>query len=351
MRKFIFAVTSVTLAFVLIILLVGCKNVQPAGSPSEPLTSTLDEPTLPVTFDFGDVSRSVDIFESTEEPTTEINTTETLTETELTETEESTKEEPVLESTDVIAQTEETSAEETLECSTEVGFTFTELAKSMFVQNSVNIRVLPNIEGDIAFVLERDAEVWVTGRCVETGWYRIDVGGQTFYVSDGYVADTKYVAPTTVTPTALVVRQTQSTSQGFVYYSVAGVWPNRDYEEYLYNCLVDRGIEWWYPYAVAQIFQESRWNPNSTNGRDHGICQFKGESFQARAIHHAGLYNADIWNPYDSLYVYSFYIRDVLASVNWNVEDALSFYIVGNWGIRHDTYVNYVMGWYNQLGR
>ena len=351
MRKFIFAITSVTLAFVLI-LLVGCTNVNPSGSSSEPLTPTIDSPTLPVSFD---ISKSLDIIESTEELlTTKIESTE-IEEIEITTTkiEESTKEEPTLESMEVEETIpEESSVEETPETSTEVVFTFTDLAKAMYVQNSVNVRSLPDVNGNIIFVLDRDAEVWITGRCNETGWYRIDVEGQTFYISDGYLADTRYVPPTTSyhEPVATVTKPAQ-TIQGFVYYSVAGVWPNKAYEEYLYNCLVDRGIAWWYPYAVAQIFQESRWNPNSTNGRDHGICQFKGESFSARAAHHAGYPEADIWNPYDSLYVYSFYIRDILAAVGWDVNDALEFYITGTFGMDHADYVSRVMGWYNQLGR
>lgn len=351
MKEFIRSITKVTLAFVLIILLVGCRQVERNGSPSEPLTPTIS-PTLPTLTVEVEPTLPTSIEETTIDITTTTTEIETITTTE-TETDESTKEEPTLEeSTEVIEETTVPESVDGTEPSTEEVFTFTELAKSMYVQNSVNIRNKPNVSGDIIFVLDRDAEVWVTGRCNETGWYRIDLEGQTFYVSDGYVADTRYVPPTTASQQTIAYtpRPTTATA-GFVYYSVAGVWPNESYEEYLYNCLVDRGIAWWYPYAVAQIFQESRWNPNSTNGRDHGICQFKGESFTARAIHHANYPEADIWNPYDSLYVYSFYIRDVLAGVGWDITDALEFYITGTFGMNHDDYVSRVMGWYNQLGR
>lgn len=239
---------------------------------------------------------------------------------------------------------EETSTTEEETTTTESKYTFTDLQGSiMYVTGSVNVRSLPSTEGEIYFVYHLNDEVWVTGQCNETGWYRVDIEGHDCYISPQYISSTKYVPPRTSTA------PTQSSSPGFVYYAVAGQYPNKDYEQYLYNCLNDRGIAWWYPYAVAQIYQESRWNPNSTNGRDHGICQFKGEYFVARAKNFAGMDNADIWNPYDSLKVYSYYIKAVLAANGNNVEKTLSFYICGDSTHWDQTYINHVINWYKQL--
>lgn len=293
------------------------------------LAATTAETTVPPTTT---VELATDIVSSTE-PTTEAKKIEkTITETAVP-TQEKTK------------ATEPPTTE-----APRPAYTFTDMTgRSMYVQNSVNIRTLPSIDGDVVTTRERDDEVWVTGQCNETGWYRIDIEGHTFYISNGYVAEARYVEPTTAAPVRSTPVPQPPSSSGFVYYSISGYKPNYDYEKYLYECLVDRGIAWWYPWAVAQIMQESCWNPNSTNGKDHGICQFKGNTFQVRAVHHANLPDADIWNPYHSLYVYSFYIRDVLVVVNCDIDAALSYYIVGNPGIPHYDYVSRIRAYYNSL--
>lgn len=258
-------------------------------------------------------------------------------------TEVETTEEPT---TTVEPTTEEetTTIEETIE-KTKPEFTFKDYEGFvMYVKASVNIRTLPSTKGEIVTTRSLNEEVWVTGQCVETGWYRIMIEGQTYYVSNNYVSKEKVVVNRSSGESAAI-----KPASGFVYYSVAGQYPNKEYEQYLYNCLVERGIAWWYPYAVAQIWQESRWNPKSTNGKDHGICQFKGIYFQGRAEHYAGMKNADIWNPYDSLKVYSYYIKAILAACGNKVDATLSFYIVGGTYYWNQDYINHVMNWYNQL--
>ena len=279
-------------------------------------------------------------------PIPEESTTEEVT------TEEETAEEPVTETAPPATTAQPTTTEEetTVEQTTTVEetkpkYTFQDYKGFvMYVTASVNIRSLPSTEGKIVTTRSINEEVWVTGKCNETGWYRIVIEGQTFYVSNNYVSKEKVVVNRSSGNTATI-----NPASGFVYYTVAGQYPNREYEKYLYNCLAERGIAWWYPYAVAQIWQESCWNPNSTNGRDHGICQFKGIYFQSRAEHFAGMKNADIWNPYDSLKVYSYYIKALLGACNNNVNATLSFYICGDMSHWDQTYINHVMNWYKQL--
>ena len=339
------SITKVTLAFVLIFLLAGCESKP--SNPTEILLvigPSINE-TIPI------IGPSINETESIVEiETTEINYPETeIDKTEIESTKETFEEETTSNESEPVSEVEssesveQTSVEETTEA---VRFTFTDMTSHMYVQGSVNIRTLPSTEGDIVFVLDVNDIVYVTGKCNETGWYRIDVEGQTLYVSNKYVGSSKVVYKSNPT-TASTVYPTS----GFVYYKVSGVAPNKDYEMYLYNQLNSLGIAWWYPYAVAQIFQESRWNPNSTNGRDHGICQFKGIYFAGRAQHYAGMANADIWNPYDSLKVYAYYIKAILASHNNNVNSTLSFYICGDDNHWDQTYINHVMGWYNKLER
>lgn len=279
-----------------------------------------------------------------EEQTTETETTEQETTVEVTTEEMTTSAE---ETTTVEPTTEEPTTEEpTVIQPTEPHYTFTELGKYMYVQAPVNVRTLPSTDGDVVTSFDVNHQVWVSGQCNETGWYRVEMEGQQFYISGSYLGDSQVVVSQSPASTT---KPAQHSSAGFVYYTVAGQWPNRSYEEYLYNCLVDRNIAWWYPYAVAQIWQESRWNPESFNGVDAGIVQFNLETFPARAAHHANYPNANIWNAYDSLYVYSFYIRDVLVGCNYDVEAALSYYIKGHWNDRHQGYIDAVYKWYNAL--
>ena len=59
------------------------------------------------------------------------------------------------------------------------------------------------------------------------------------------------------------------------FYRVHGRTPNTEWQAALRNELRRYGIEWYMPYAVCQIWQESRWNQWSDNGHDRGITQQK----------------------------------------------------------------------------
>lgn len=328
MKKLVLTIITI----LIIILSTGCKKTKtnPRLNPSLPET-----PTVETTIESTPIEEESSVAETTIE----------ITEPPTTETEEITA------TTELIEETTESTTEIAPETVAAVPkYTFTELSgRSMYVVASVNVRSLPSTEGDIYFVYDMNDEVWVTGRCNETGWYRVDIEGHECFISDVYLSDNKIIPTTTQQIIQTTTQPRTQTTSGFIYYSISGVYPERAYEEYLYTQLCNRGIAWWYPYAVAQIWLESRWNPSATNGRDHGICQFKGESFSARAAYHANYPSADIWNPYDSLYVYSFYIRDVLAGVGWDVNAALAFYITGTFGMPHDSYVNHVLSLYNTL--
>ena len=353
MRDFFQSITKVTLAFVLIFILTGCGNVY--GSTDPMATLPVIGPSISESTELGGIG-----VEDTMEQTKQTETTEeTETIIDLTEIESTKDETTEVETTEVESTEEETTTvEETTEVSTETEttpvettksaeYTFTEMATYMYVKEAVNVRTLPCVDGEKVTVFGYNHEVWVTGRCNETGWYRINLEGQSFYMSDGYLSAEKLYSPdksSSGKPTHKVYN-----TDGFVYYTVSGRYPDRSYEEYLYGCLVDRGIAWWYPYAVAQIWTESCWTPTSYNGVDAGICQFNEASFSRRAAHHANFPDANIWNPYDSLYVYSFYIRDILRGCNNNVEAAWSYYIKGHFNDPHPTYIASCWKWYNSL--
>lgn len=92
------------------------------------------------------------------------------------------------------AAADENTAEPTTEdanTSTEGGYTYADMSATMFAQQTVNVRDLPDTSGNKIGSLKTNDEITVTGQCNETGWYRISYGGGTAYVSNSYVASEK----------------------------------------------------------------------------------------------------------------------------------------------------------------
>lgn len=161
----------------------------------------------------------------------------------------------------------------------------------------------------------------------------------------------KLPEPTTAiveTTTAWVPEETAPQWQNsFRRYRVNGVLPPYEWQWYLYGKLADRGMEWFYPTAVCQIYQESNWNQYSTNGKDHGLCQFKGIYWDGWASA-AGIPGADIWDVYAQLTVYVWMMGNNLSAAGGNVGQALSLYYLGYAGWS-DEYVGHVMRWIDYL--
>lgn len=115
----------------------------------------------------------------------------------VTQTEQVTEQatEKVVESTETVTEiTTETVAEENTESTEAVEespYSFTDMSATMYAQQSVNVRDLPDTNGNKVGGLSTNQEVTVTGQCNETGWYRINYNGGTAYVSDKYLGDSK----------------------------------------------------------------------------------------------------------------------------------------------------------------
>lgn len=107
------------------------------------------------------------------------------TETPETETESQTTES---ESETPSSETETTTEEDT---ATEATYTYTDLNKTMYAKSTVNVRNLPSTDGAKLGSLNKGDEVTVTGKCNETGWYRISFGDSVAYVSNSYLSETK----------------------------------------------------------------------------------------------------------------------------------------------------------------
>ena len=158
------------------------------------------------------------------------------------------------------------------------------------------------------------------------------------------VGSVETVPPVTVQTTESV---SSDYSRGFVHYRVGECVPPYEWQWYLYGKLADRGLEWFYPTAVCQIYQESNWNQWSDNGRDFGLCQQKGIYWDSRAAA-AGIPGADIWDPYAQMYVYTWMMSEYLRATGYNVNQALSMYYTGTWDYS-ETYVGHVIRWMDYL--
>ena len=82
-----------------------------------------------------------------------------------------------------------TENEETPE--SEQQYTYTDMNATMYATQTVNIRTLPSTDGEKVGSLSTNDEIAITGQCNETNWYRFEYNGQTAYVSNSYISDTK----------------------------------------------------------------------------------------------------------------------------------------------------------------
>lgn len=98
------------------------------------------------------------------------------------------------ETAEVAVESEETTeAEPTIEdlesTDTITPFTYTDMNQTMYVKSNINVRDLPDTYGEKLGLLTGNEAITVTGKCNETGWYRIDYKGSTGYVSNDYIRE------------------------------------------------------------------------------------------------------------------------------------------------------------------
>ncbi len=86
-------------------------------------------------------------------------------------------------------------------------YNYTDMDATMYAQKTVNVRSLPNTDGEKLGSLSTNDEVKVTGQCAETSWYRIEYSGGVAYVSNSYLGNDKVVVEQPKAP-----EQTNNTS-------------------------------------------------------------------------------------------------------------------------------------------
>ena len=148
--------------------------------------------------------------------------------------------------------------------------------------------------------------------------------------------------PETVLETQPAPPQTEAPPQVSPLYSVNGAIMSEDLQTFLYSRLTERGISWFMPYALANAYQESRFNiyAENPNGLDKGL-------FQYRITYYPG---ANIFDPYEQIVIYCDQMANRLHS-GCSVEDAISRHMMSDYGPYNASYVQLIMSWFAATAR
>lgn len=161
------------LGVMLVSVCVGCGAESATTKPTETVTETTTEENTPE-----QTEAPTAIPEKTVEPTPEANieaVEEATTEPETTEpTKTAEPEQAEIPTTEPVPQ-----------------YTYTDMSATMFAQQTVNVRDLPDTNGNKVGSLSTNDEITISGQCNETGWYRFDYNGNVAFVSNKYVGDKK----------------------------------------------------------------------------------------------------------------------------------------------------------------
>ncbi|MDD6157198.1 MAG: SH3 domain-containing protein [Lachnospiraceae bacterium] len=122
-------------------------------------------------------------------------------------------------------------------------YTFEDMEVTKYAKSTVNVRSLPIADGDKLGGLSQNDEVKVTGKCNETGWYRIEYSGNVAYVSDSYLVDNK-----------VETKPVETTSNSGSTASASSEFP---YE--LYKVYYNDSLAWFYSDGSAG-YSDTFWN-------------------------------------------------------------------------------------------
>lgn len=147
-------------------------------------------------------------------------------------------------------------------------YTYTDMNKTMYAKSSVNVRDLPSTDGNKLGGLSSGQTVTVTGKCNETGWYRIEYNGSTGYVSNSYLTDTKPEAPKPEQPKPeepgecpYPLYQVVDNGTSISWYYLNGDDSGLQYHTDAMNTLTSR-------YGVASVGIKTEWTQYFINGME-----------------------------------------------------------------------------------
>ncbi len=164
--------------------------------------------------------------------------------------------------------------------------------------------------------------------------YTTDVTEATEVVSPGHTESPTEGVPNSQAETAVVESTIPRVESVLPLYTVDGYLPDVGLQEYLYSRLAEHGIEWFFPYCVCLIAQESSWNTlaENPNGRDKGLLQYRIEYVP--------------WmNWQDPFQQIDYFVQQMAnrANAGCTVSDMISRHNVSDWGSYNQAYVDAVM--------
>ena len=209
---------------------------------------------------------------------------------------------------------------------------------------AVNIRVKPSLEAEIIGQVYLCDEIDVLEDTLTAEWATICYNGQYLYISNEFLSEEMPVIEENI-----VEHEEEEISFIYPIYSVAGNVLSEELQRYAYDRCCAYGIEWYYPYLICQMYQESRFNQwaISPNG-DYGLMQLNirwHETFKNIAGHPE--YDV-INNAYNNIDCGVAYMAYCLAQNNYDLYCGMSMYNTGECGL-YQPYINQVMQWYPLL--
>ena len=238
-------------------LLVGCGNKQeeiPQATTEEIAPEQTEEEITPPT----------EIAEPTPESTTEPVEEATI--------------EPETETTETVEP--EPTEEPTPEPEPQAIYTYTDMSATMYAQQTVNVRDLPDTNGDKIGSLSTNDEITISAKCNETGWYRFEYNGSVAYVSNKYVGENKFEIQQA--PTDNGTEQMQATANSGTPEWTSGVL-RENYGQY------EDGTYWTYTCGVGA--------PTSTYWTN--VCNIIDYEY-------VGKYNVNVYHLFNGEYRYSY---------------------------------------------
>ena len=160
------------LSVMLISVCVGCGAESTTTEPTETVTVTTTE-------------------ESATKQTEEATATPEETAEPTPETKEETSEETTAETEPETTEIAEPEQAETPTTEPVTQYTYTDMSATMFAQQTVNVRDLPDTTGNKVGSLSTNDEIAISGQCNETGWYMFEYNDSVAFVSNKYVSENK----------------------------------------------------------------------------------------------------------------------------------------------------------------
>ena len=242
---------------------------------------------------------------------------------------------------------------------TKKSYTYTELDQVMYIKKTTNARSLPSKDGKKREELLETKAVKVTGKCNETGWYRITYNSRESYVDGSCVIATRPDASTAVVwdgytkPTAEQMSKYTFTDVNKVLYSTFqksiwnmpignfNPWGEADENSEMMGFLVT-----FYPVKVTGVCNETGWYRIDVNGHTGYLAVDSGgagdESFleELPKCDKPDLgyeIGSKEWHAYWDGYTYGQFYYATAQHLNLSVEEAHYFadypidYVIGSY--------------------